>query len=148
MSYKDGEELILELVQGSPDFASGNAVRGKWGVLNSGNSDHYAIIYRGPYLRNWAGMKIIETEWRTIIQVWQRYKDEFTSYEALTGYVDDLMTYLDPYRKLTSTTILDANVVGGGEIVTEWRNNSDGPSWLKQEIYIDWKEQSNVTFAE
>lgn len=150
MSYSAGEALALTQVQAVTGFASTNTSRGKWGILNSGASDHYAILRSGEFTVIWDSLRIHTTQWRTVIEVWQRYKDDGTSYTSLLTHVANITARLEKYRKLADTTgtLQDANLTGGSAITEQWRNNSDGPSWLKQELYLDWSEESTVTFSE
>jgi len=150
MSYIDGEKLAEELVAQVTGFSSNNVRRATWRILDSGNSDHYAILKRGETVTTWEAMRLQVNQYRTIIEVWQRSKDDQASYDALLAYVDDIQTRITQYRKLadTASTVFDANVAGTGVVTEQWRNNADGPSWLKKDIYLDWSEQTNVTFTE
>lgn len=129
---------------------STSVARGKWGLLNSGHSDHYAILKPGAFSREFETMRINTTEWRTIIEVWQGYLDDGTTLTSLEGHVANIIARFDQYRKLADTTkaIQDANITGGSEVTEQWRNTGDGPSWLKQDLFLDWSEESNVTFTE
>lgn len=149
MSYTVGEVLAAAQVTAVTGFSSSNVTRGEWGILNSGKSDHYAILKRGETNFVWEGRSNTEN-YRTIIEVWQRVKDDQASYDLLNGYVDTIKARLDSYRKLADTTgtLRDANLVGTGVITEQWRNNADGPAWLKIELYLDWTEESYVNFAE
>jgi hypothetical protein len=150
MSYITGERLAESLIKGAAGFGTPNVTRGDWKILNSGNSDHYAILKRGEVSVEWQTMRISTTNYRTIIEVWQRVKDDQASYDALLTYVDDIQTRIEQYRKLADTaeTVFDANLTGTGIVTEQWRNSSDGPSWLKIDLYLDWSNQENVTFAE
>lgn len=150
MSYIEGEILAEAQVKLSDGFGSDNVVRGDWRILNTGKSDHYAILRRGVVAYEWQAMRINTATYRTVIEVWQRLKDSQESYDDLLTYADNIVTRIRQYRKLadTASTVFDANITGSGDVTEQWRNNSDGPSWLKVELYIDWSEQDNVTFAE
>lgn len=149
MSYIDGEILVEAQVVQANGFNSGNVSRASWKLLNSGNNDHYAIIKRGEGGRTWEG-KSHTRNYRTIIEVWQRVKDDQDSYDALNEYADNIETQLDPYFQLADTagTIQDANLTGSSAVTEQWRNNADGPAWLKIDLYLDWTEESYVAFAE
>lgn len=147
--YKDGEILIEAQVAQATGFNTGNVTRATWKILNSGNNDHYAIIKRGESSRVWEGNSHTRN-YRTIIEVWQRVKDDQDSYDALNEYADNIEARLDPYFQLADTvgTIRDANLSGSGVVTEQWRNNSDGASWLKMDLFVDWNEEHYVTFAE
>lgn len=150
MSYKDGEILAETQVATVAGFSSSNVTRGKWSLLNSGLSDHYAILKRGEVSIEWVAAHISQDNYRTIIEVWQRVKDDQDSYDALLDYADAIEARLKQYRLLgdDSNTVLDANLTGASVVTEQWRNNADGPSWFKIDLYLDWSEQENVTFAE
>lgn len=157
MTYIAGETLIKTQIQAVTGFTNTtdkvNVVRGdKWTVLNSGRSDHYAVLRQGTSVREWSTLRQVTTVWRTVIEVVQRVTTDTmeNNYDALLGYADSITARLDQYRKLADTTGLlrDANVTGGGEVKGIWVNQGDMPSWLMKEIYVDWTEESNVTFAE
>jgi hypothetical protein len=147
--YKDGEILIEAQVTQATGFNTGNVFRASWIKLNSGNNDHYAIIKRGEGTRTWEGTSHTRN-YRTIIEVWQRVKDDQDSYDALNEYADNIEAQLDPYFHLADTTkkLRDANLSGSGVVTEQWRNNSDGASWLKMDLFVDWNEEHYVTFAE
>ena len=148
--YIDGELLVEAQVIQVTGFQSSNVTRGRWRILDSGNSDHYAILKRGEVSVEWASHNVSQINYRTIIEIWQRVKDDQESYDALLNYADDLKTRLEQYRKLADTAgnVLDANLTGTSVVTEQWRNNADGPSWLKIDLYLDWSSQTNVTFAE
>ena len=148
--YTDGEILAADLVAQVTGFSSNNVTRATWRILDSGRSDHYAILKRGETITAWEAMRLQVNRYRTIIEVWQRVKDDQASYDALLAYVDDIQARIEQYWKLADTagTVFDANLTGTGVVTEQWRNNSDGPSWLKIDLYLDLSEQTNVTFAE
>ena len=149
-SYTDGEGFLADVLQGVPGFDGTNVTRGKWGVLNSGLSDHYAIIRKGQHTRAFTTPRMVENVYRSIVEVWQRMKDDGESYEALLSYVDSIAAVVDQYRKLSDDgiVVLDANYIGSGDVIAQWRNKGDGPSWLRVDMIIEWKEQEVVTYAE
>jgi hypothetical protein len=150
MSYVDGEKLVKTQVEAATGFSSSNVTRGNWKILNSGENDHYAILKAGEAVISWDAHSISNSRYRTIIEVWQRVIDDQASYDAVLTYADNIRTRIEPYRKLADTadTVLDANFAGRSAVTEQWRNNADGPSWFKIELYLDWSEQTNVTFAE
>jgi len=154
MTEAAGMTLIVAQVNAVSGFASTganlNITIAKWGILNTGNSDHYAIIRPGPTERPRISFRIRDSAYRTIIEVWQRYKDDGSTLTNLIGYVNAIAAQIDKYRKLADTTgtIRDAQVSEFSDVTEQWRGNADGPSWLKREIYVDWNEESNVNYAE
>lgn len=149
MSYAAGEALVLTQLQAVTGFSSNNTSRGKWGILNSGKDDNYGIIKPGAFSREQVAMTTNLTSWQTIIQVWQRYKDDGTTLTNLETHTDNILTRFDQYRKLADTTgtIVDSFVESGGEAQEMWNKNG-GLSWLKQDLIVTWQEHTNVTYAE
>jgi hypothetical protein len=157
MNYVAVEKLLKTQIQAVTGFTNTtdkiNVIRGdKWTILNTGSSDHYAIIRKGEHSRQDDTMRIKGTNWRTVIEICQRITSEphETIVDALLNYMDAITTRLDQYRKLADTNnlLLDSNVTGGGEAKAIWTNKGDLPSWLMVELYVDWSEQTNVTYAE
>jgi len=150
MSYIDGEILAEAQVKNTEGFDSSNVGRGtKWKWLNSGNSDHYAILRKGRHTEPFYTFEIKDKTYRTIIEVVQRVKDDLTdNYDALLEYADAITARLDQYRRLadTANAIRDANITGGDEVKEIWIR--DVLAWIKIDIYLDWSEDANVTFAE
>lgn len=148
--YKAGEDALSVLVQSVDGFDGNNVSVANWKILNSGASDHYAIIKKAGATREWVTLRMIQENPRTIVQVWQRVTDDTASYDALLEHADQIKNRVDKYRMLDdeSGTVFDANCTGESEVTEQWRNNADGPSWLKMDLYIDWSEQNVITFAE
>lgn len=149
MSYYAGELLILAQVQQATGFTANNVVIGKWNVLNQGTARNYVIIKRGAFARSQAAMSTNEATWQTILQVWERYKDDGETYNLLMQDVDNVIARLDQYRKAGDTTgkIIDVFLSAGREPEEMW-NKSGGLSWLKQDLVVTWKEHTEVTYAE
>lgn len=148
MGYTNGEALIATLIEGATNFSSANVRRGTWGVLNSGNAAVYAILRSGGSTRDQITMTNKLDRHRTIVEVWQRLKDDSTTITNLYSNVENVITRLDPYRQMNnSAVVFDANVTGTGDVKEMWTTRGDAPSWLKQEIYVDWSEENNVTYT-
>ena len=151
MSYSAGEALILTLVQAATNFSSASTSRGKWGILNRGQSTSaaYAIAKPGPSEITWLSPTTYQARHVTIIQVWQRYKDDGDSLTNLEARVDNILTKLMPSRTLGDTTnsISGATVTSLGEVEEMWTKKGVGPAWLKQNVVIQWDEEVTVTNA-
>ena len=113
MTYPAGEALILEQLKYVEGFNYVNICRTNWKKLNSGDSDHYAIVKPGAFAEDPTN----NMSWinHTIIQVWQWYTDEDTTQSNLEKYVDAVKQRFTLYRKLGDTTgkIADSRVTGG-----------------------------------
>lgn len=148
MSYSDGESLALTQLQAVSGFSTSNTSRGKWLLLNTGKSDHYGILKPGKWRKS--DRSPVGTIWQTIICLYQRYKDDGTSLIALEDSAAAVKLRFDQYRKLADTTgtISDSQPISGSEVTEVWTKGGNGPSWLKQEIVIEWSEENHVTYAE
>jgi hypothetical protein len=151
MAYTNGEALVLSRLQSITGsvWTSTNTARGKWGLLNSGASDHYAVLRMGAGMNN--GMSISTTlrMYTTVIEVWQSYLDDGTSYTNMLGYHEAILDKFDAYRKLGDTggTVQDSRCTRWDEIEEMWRSTG-GPRWLRQKFYVEWTEENAVTYAE
>ena len=147
--YAAGEALALTALQSVTGFSSTNTSRGKWGLLNSGLSDHYGVLKPGEFERSQGSMSMNISTFRTVIQIWQRYKDDGDSLTSLEAHVDNVLTYFDTKRKLGdgTGTIVDAFIAEAREVQEMW--NKDGALfWLKQDVILTWQEHDVVTYAE
>ena len=151
MSYTSGEALVLSRLQGISGGAwtSSNTSRGKWGLLNSGVSDHYAILRAGAGLNGGLGLSSSARTYATVIEVWQSYVDDGTSYTNILGYMETILDQFDAYRKLGDTggTIQDSRCAKWDEVEEMWTKDG-GPRWLRQKFYIEWVEENAITYAE
>ena len=151
MSYLSGEKLIEELVEGFSSFKDNNTNRGDWLVLNSGNSDHYAILRPGASTIEWITLSHYRPFWATIIEVWQQYgggdsdTQSLTKLEALSQEILDGML---PYRKLRDPTgdVLESKISEMGEVEEIIINGA--LEWIRQNITVAWSEDIAVTFEE
>jgi len=62
--------------------------------------------------------------------------------------MEGILDQFDASRKLGDTTgaVQDARCTHWDEIEERWVRGG-GPRWLKQNFYIEWKEENNVTFT-
>ena len=149
MTEAAGLTLIKTQVQAVTGFDANNTTIGKWGILNSGKNDHYAIIKPGETTRENYSLSAVGTLYTTIIEVWQRYKDDGETLTDLLAHIENITARIDQYRKLadTTSTIRDANIVGYGDVNEQW-NKDGGVSWLSRDIVIEWTEEEPITYAE
>lgn len=149
MSENAGITLLSTQIQAVSGFSSSNVDVADWKLLNSGRSDHYAILKPGAAERPPLSFTVKDNNYRTIIEVWQRYKDDGTTLTSLLTHVDNITARIDQYRKLADTTktLRDANVTGYGEVTEQWSRDG-GLSWLKRDVFVDWTEEEALTYAE
>jgi len=150
MSYASGEALILTRLQTLSNFNDNNTSRGKWAVLNSGNSSVYGILREGMSEHPQGTGKHFFEKHKTIIEVWQRYKDDGTTRTDLQARVEEVKAEFYARRLLGSanSTIQDSKPARTGEPAEMWKEGGNGPAWMMQEVTIEWTEEVSVTFAE
>lgn len=146
--YADGEKLIATKVKYCEKFGPDNVTQCNWKVLNTGKADHYAILRPGPFDIEWLTPTVYRGNYTTIVEVWQRYKDDGVSQNNLYLLIGYLMTGLQPERFMDDTTgtIQDATISGSGAVAEMWNRGGRGPAWLKWEINVNWKQQVEVTY--
>jgi hypothetical protein len=154
-NYAAGEALILTAIQAISSFATdGNKIkasRGDWKLLNKGNSRDYCILRQGSFERAQQGLGgKYESNWITIAEVWVRYIDDSTTHTRLQSKAQDVIDKFDAERKAGDTTgrIGDVFVRSGGEPEEMWRRGGNGPAWLRQELVIEWSEESETTLTD
>jgi hypothetical protein len=151
VSYSAGEALILtrlQAISGSV-WTSTNTARGNWTMLNSGKADHYAVLKMGAGTNDGFSLSVTLRSYITVIEVWQSYQADGTSYTNMLAYWEAILDMFDQYRKLGdgTGTVQDARCSRWDAIEEMWTQGG-GPRWLKQNFYIDWQEENNVTYAE
>lgn len=147
MSYGDGEANVLLRLQAMTQFGRTNATRGDWKPLNSGASDHYAVLRPGAFTMSSDGLGGESlTLWRTVVEVWQRWKDDAPTLLALELLVSQVIGQLERYPQLGGAALM-AQVAGGSEMSRRWLEQG-GPLWAVQEVYIDWQEERFYSVAE
>lgn len=146
MAYSDGEALFLTRLRAMSQFTTHNSSRGKWGILNTGEAKQYAVLKAGTRARV-KSIKTVQETHRTIIQLWQRYIDDGTSYTDLMTLVDAVVAELDKYRTMgdTGDTVVKANIVEVGEVATS--PSPEAPYWLIVEVVGEWVEHHEITYA-
>lgn len=148
MAYADGEALFLTRLQAMTQFHEHNSARGKWGILNSGESTQYAVLKPGARTRV-KSIKTVQETHRTIIQLWQRYVDDGTSLTNLEALVDAVVAELDKYRTMSDTgnTVVKANIIEVGEVLLSPPPGADGPLFIYCELVGEWVEHHEITYA-
>lgn len=149
MSESAGITLLAAQVAAATGFTSANVTIMKWGILNQGKSDHYAILKPGSTSRTALTFRMKDNVYQTIVEVWQRYKDDGTSGTTLLTHVDNVTARIDQYRKLADTTsaIRDANIIGYSELKEQWTKDG-GISWISRDVIVEWQEEELVAYAE
>ena len=148
-NYAAGEAALLALIQTVTGYTSANTSRGKWGILNQGKSNTYVILKPGRFSgRQFVSPTCVQTTWSTVVQVWQRYKDDGSSLTDLEANMAAIMAKIDADPNLADSTgaVLDSNLRSGEQVQEMWRRGG-GPAWLMWELNVEWIEQSIVTLV-
>lgn len=149
MSYADGEVLIEKQLLQTAGYGINNVSRGNYNTLSNGLSDHYAILRMGGEQEvNWITPTTYSANWMTVIEVWQRYVDDYKTITDLYTNLQSIVTRLLTYKDLDDTTgiILD-NHLSMGDEPEEMYAKGGGISFLRMKIYFAWQEQQTVVFA-
>lgn len=147
MSYPTGEAALLAILQAMPQFTRANATRGDWKPLNSGASDHYAVLKPGAFSNLADGLSgETVTTYRVVVEVWQRWVDDSPTLVALETLVGAVVGHVERYPTLAGAGLM-ATVAGGGEMQQRWLREG-GPMWAVQEVYVDWQEERFYESAE
>ncbi len=147
--YSDGEALVLAQLRSVSGFSADNTSRGDWGILNSGKATAYGIVKPGTFSRAQGAMSMNISTFDTVIQVWQRYKNDGETLTTLEENVKNTLNRFDQYPQLADTTgtIVEAAIVEGREVEEMWTKDG-GLNWLKQDLIVRWQEHDNVTYNE
>lgn len=143
MAYITGENLMATVIKTHDDFSAVNVAQAKWTFLNKGKSRHHIILKGGGSTPVFITPTIYQTEHRTIIEVWVRYKDDGETATTLYGYVDKVKVLIQNSEQLADTSgiIQNSSVESIGPVMEMWMSGG-GPAWLKQEVTALWHEQT------
>jgi len=146
MSYTACEALLLVVVQNCTEFASTNTARANWKVLNSGASNHYAILRLDDSEIDWLSPNMYRVRWRTVIELWQRYTNDVDTKTNLYARLNNLIDGIQPFARLgdTENFVQDASVRGIGNPQEMWGQGKKGPAWLMIELRVEWHEEATV----
>ena len=145
MSYSAGEARILALVRLCTGFSTTNTSQSDWKILSSGKDDNYSILRPAGFGIEWVSISVYQANYKTIIEVWQRYIDETTSKTTLYGHIAALFAIL-AYPHGGDNSMGDLTIRVAEEPKERWSKDG-GPLWLSWDLEIDWNEQTQVTFA-
>jgi len=142
MSYTTGEDLIVARIKEISGYDGDNVSQANWGVLDSGKSTHYAICKSGGNTPQFITPNVYADMHRTIIEVWQEYKDDGTSASNLYAEVEKIKAKMQDSEKLgdTNGVIQNSEVEEVREVQERW-GQGGGPFYLQQDIVVMWREQ-------
>jgi len=146
MAYTDGESAILTRIRAHADFSTANTDTNDWKLLDSGNSAFYAILKpsEDPAELEFFALSAYVIHWRTVVEVWQRYKDDGTTAASLFGNVQKIIAQMQTYKTLGRTDVQDSRVTSITVPSFRW-DKDGGPAWIVQEVMIEWLQEVNVT---
>lgn len=148
MSYSTGEALVFTLVKGCSNFSATNVSRANWKVLNSGASDHYAVLKPGKEIViTWLTPNSYETKWSTAIEVWQRYVDDGTTQANLYDRVGDIFAGLAAHSRLgdSGNNIQKSTIRKMAEPESMYKGKT--LEWMRWTVYVEWSEINTVTIV-
>ena len=148
MTYATGQSLILTRVQACDVFDTTNTSECDWKVLNSGKSNTYAILRPGAFKREWLSATMYRMNYTTVIEVWQRYTVEGTSYTNLYTGVNALMAMESYHRMGDTTNAIEDFTIEGSDDPEEMWTKQGGVMWLRWKMRVRWYEETTVTYAE
>lgn len=147
--YGTVEALWLERVRAISGgvYDEQNSSRGNWGILNSGKAERYVILKPGAHDRQMVSFKTRQETWQTVIEVWQKYRDDGTTLTTLETAVNTIIDSIDAYPRLgqTGTTVRKGEIVAIREVI---QSPPDAPSWLMCALIGQTDEEKIITFAE
>jgi len=105
------------------------------------------IVMPGEHNREMISFKTQLNTWQTIIEVYQKYRDDGDTLTTLQTAVNTILSYLDPRRVLGDTggTVRKGRVVSIRPIV---RYPMDKPDWLIAALVGQVDEEETITFSE
>lgn len=152
MSYSAGEALVLSRLQAIAGnvWTTSNSSRGKYGMLNTGKADHYAILRPGSGTNEFVSLRTSKRTYSTIIKIYQSYRDDGTSLENIESYAEAILDQFDAYRKLgdNAGAVFDSSITSFSDVMEIWEAGGNGPRWFAQEFTVTWSEYSETTYAE
>lgn len=145
--YGDTEALWLTRVRAVAGFSATNTNRGDWGILNAGTAAVYAVLKPGEHTREMLSLKTRLNIWQTIIEVWQKYRDDGTTLTDLETNVNNIIAAIDEFPRLGDVggAIQQGQIVAVREVI---QNPADAPSWLMAAIIGEAREEITINFQE
>lgn len=146
--YPAAEALLLTQIRAATGYTAANSTRGDWRWMNKEGILSGAVIRPAPFEIGY-GEGMVESHWRSTVEVWHKYIDDGSSMISLETDVKNIIARLMLYGHMgdTTNTIADAAVKSGGEVM-RIPPPPVGPHWLMVELVVEWIEQSAVTYAE
>jgi len=150
MSYTAGEALILTQIQAVSGFSATNAVRGRWNLLSTGKAKYYCILRPGAHEEMQGGLGgFYHTRWTTIAEIWVSLKDYGADTATLEDARQGIIAKFRQKRKAgdTTGTIQDVTVRMSTDPFEMFPPNGR-VAFLRQDLYIEWTEQTSVALQE
>jgi len=146
MSYSAGESAIITRIQAHANYSAANSAKNAWNLLDSGNSDFYAILRPGADDNpiEWISPLTYVVQWNTIIECWRQYVDDGTTATALFGDVNTIIGQIQPYKTLGLSYVQASRIVSISTPGFRWAKDG-GPAWLVQEANVAWLEEVTIS---
>lgn len=148
MTYSAGEAAILTRVKVHASYDADNTSRADWGILNDGGSAYFAIVRPGEAAEiEFISPTVYVIPWNTVIEVWQKYTNEQDTEPALVGHVNEIIGQMQASQRLGLSYVQSSQVSSIAPPMEMWTKDG-GVQWLKQEVGIRWREESDpVTYV-
>ena len=145
--YGDVEALWLARIRAISGYDADNTSRGDWGILNHGAAARYVILKPGDHTREMVSFSTRLETWQTVIEVWQRYKDDGQSLTDLETAVNTILDSVDQYPRLGDTggTVRLGEVTAVREVV---QVPADAPKWIMAALVGTVHEEKAISYQE
>ncbi len=145
--YSDVEALWLTRIRAISGYDENNTSRGDWRILDNGKASVYVILKPGSHTREMLTFKNRQNVWQTIIEVWQKYRDDGSTLTNLEANYNTLLSNLDQYPRLgdTGNTVQQGQVTAVNEVT---QNPADAPQWLVATMIGTVNEEITISFQE
>lgn len=148
MSYVTGRDALKTVLSSAPLTDAFTVRINDWRDLNSGRGAVYLIIRRGgPAEPVYMAGGQRETRWQAVVEVWRRFGLYPDTANALDEDMDTVRDHIDKNRKLGGvvTDVFTRQIAEPQEIAMPGESS---PSWLRQNLIVEWIYEDSVTLAE
>jgi len=145
--YGDIEALWLARIRAINGYDTTNTSRGDWGMLSRGTAPRYVILKPGEHAREMVSFRTREETWQTVIEVWQRLKDDGSTLTELETAVNAILDAVDQYPRLedTGNTVRQGQITAVREVV---QIPADEPAWLMAALVGVVHEEKTISYQE
>lgn len=145
MSIATAMDGVLATIQLHDDYDKNNSSIGDFSILDKGHDSAVVLLYlpseHGPGVLP-GGHQRKGSNHKITIRVYRRYEYDKDSYENLLDDVSTVMSHINSYPKLNSTTnVIRAIVTDSGSVFTRMTLPGDTPVDLRMDLTLEvWEE--------